>query len=345
MRFLICILTVLFFSCSQEEQNGPGPGGFATPVITANVKQQTIQQKVPLVASLWANEVVEIVAEIDSKLTEIGFEEGTWIEQGQVLFRLEDTKLKAELDAAEAEFMLTQLSFERAKKLLIDRTINQQNYDEAEAQFLARRARMEEVKENLEDAIITAPFSGYVSERLVSLGQFVTRGTKLTTLVDNNPIKAEFFVPERYSTQLSINQNIFFRTIAFGDRVFEGRVSFISPVLRMSDRTIQVKAMVPNPNNELKPGMFGNLDLIVKTLENAMVIPESAISFSPQGTTVYVVNAENKAEIRPVEIGIRETGIAQILNGIDPDDIVIVEGTQKVFPGSEVMAKPMNGQE
>ncbi|MCB1051834.1 MAG: efflux RND transporter periplasmic adaptor subunit [Acidobacteria bacterium] len=345
---LFAFLILSIFSCNKEEAGQPGGdgGGFSVPVVTAFAHTTQLAEKVPLVATLSANEQVEVVAEIDSTVLEIGFEEGARVEAGQILFKLDAVKLKATRDAAEADFKVAELNFERAKKLLADHTINKQNYDEAEARFLGNRARLEEARENLDDAEIFAPFSGYTAARNVSLGQYVTRGTILTTLVDVDPIKAEFYVPERYINELHEGQTVHFQSIAFGDRVFEGKVQFISPILRPSDRTLQVKALVANPKRDLKPGMFGNLELVVQTIPNALTIPEAAISFSTQGTTVYVVQEDNTVGIRPVEVGLRIAGEAQILSGLAEGEQVVVEGTQKIYPGAGVMvSRTMNGPE
>jgi membrane fusion protein (multidrug efflux system) len=292
------------------------------------------------VGTLRANEIVSIQGEIDAVVERIAFSEGEVVEKGQVLFELDDAKLTATVKKADANFKLAETILERNKKLLKSRTISQQDFDRSQATYLAVGAALELARQNLEDATITAPFSGIMAERLVSSGQFISRGLVLCTLVDLDPIKAEFSVPERFISQLELEQRIEIRLASYPAESFEGVVYFIAPRLDTSTRTVLVKAKVSNEDGRLKAGMFGNLDLILKTKEKAIVIPEIAISYNGDQASVYVVSKEMQAELRFIEVGLRLAGSSEITEGLEAGDLVITEGFQKIGPGSPVMISP-----
>ncbi len=334
------VIALLAGGCSGGGEEGGPPPGFAAQVVVAEAKVEPVAEKISVVGTLQANEIVSIQSEIDALIEKIGFSEGELVEEGQVLFELDDAKLVATVEQTKANFKLAETILERNRTLLKSRTISQQEFDRAQATYLADGAALELARQNLEDATIHAPFSGIMAERLVSPGQFISRGSVLCTLVDLDPIKAEFNVPERFISQLALNQRIEIRLTAYPGESFEGVVYFIAPRLDTSTRTVLVKAKVSNEDGRLKPGMFGNLDLILKTKEEAIVIPEIAISYNEDQAFVYVVSKEMQAEPRMVEVGLRLAGASEITNGLEAGDLVITEGFQKIGPGAPVAISP-----
>ena len=336
----VSIVTLLAGGCSGGgEESGPPPG-FAAQVVVVEAKTEPVAEKISVVGTLRANEIVSIQGEIDASIEKITFSEGESVEKGQVLFELDDAKLAATVAQAYANFKLAETILERNKTLLKSRTISQQDFDRSQATYLADKAALELASQNLEDATIIAPFSGVMAERLVSPGQFVSRGLVLCTLVDLDPIKAEFNVPERFISQLALNQRIEIRLASYPGESFEGVVYFVAPRLDSSTRTVLVKARVANDDGRLKAGMFGNLDLILKTKDEAIVIPEIAISYNGDQASVYVVSKELQAELRFIEVGLRLAGFSEITNGLEVGDLVITEGFQKIGPGSPVAISP-----
>jgi membrane fusion protein, multidrug efflux system len=191
-------------------------------------------------------------------------------------------------------------------------------------------------KRQLADARIYAPFEGTISARNVSPGQVITKATALTWLIDLDPMKAEVNVPERFLGQLQTGQKLEFSVAAFAGRKFTGEVYFISPFVEGATRTALVKALIANPDGQLKPGMFASMDLTLTLRENAVVIPEGALLQSGDRTTILVVDAEQKAQIRPVKPGVRLAGVVEIIEGLKAGEMVIVEGLQKARPGGAV---------
>ncbi len=319
-------------------QEGPG-GEFPVQAVVALVKHEPLEETLALVGNLAAKEFINIRSEIEAKIAYIGFTEGASVEAGQVLFRIDDAKLQAQVAEAKARFELAKNDFERGKSLLAKKTISQQQFDQFRSTLDANRASLRLANERMDDAVIVAPFVGQMGERVVSLGQFVDVGQLLSSLVQIHPLDVEFNVPERYLGQLDVDQNIAIRTVAYDDD-FVGKVFFVSPQLDERSRTVLVKAYVDNSDRRLKPGMFANLDLVFRARDKAIVIPEQAIAYQGDQASVVVMNPDARAEFRPVEVGLRLSGFAEILTGLEVGERIVVEGSQKMGPGSQILISP-----
>ena len=188
----------------------------------------------------------------------------------------------------------------------------------------------------MKDARILAPFEGVIGARSISPGQVIGRNITLIQLVDLDPVKVEVNVPERYLSQIGLGQSIEFSVAAFPNDRFKGEVYFVSPLLDAATRTALVKARIPNPDLKLKGGMFANLVLTLMLRDSAIVVPEPALVASGDAVTVFVVDEKGTAQVRPVKIGLRLAGRAEVLSGLQPGEKVVVEGVQKLFPGAPV---------
>ena len=180
-------------------------------------------------------------------------------------------------------------------------------------------------------------FAGRMDERKVSLGQFVNIGEELSTLIQTNPLEVQFNVPERYLGQLQMGQQIIITSVAYQGENFKGEVFFISPQLDELNRTILMKANIDNADGRLKPGMFANLELVFRVINDAIIIPEQAITYQVDQASVVVMNAENKAEYRHISVGMRILGLAEIQQGLEAGERIVVEGFQKMAPGTVIM--------
>ena len=331
---------VLLAGCGQR---GGATSGAAFPpvqVVAVEARQQPVIETLSLVGTLTANEAIEIKSEIDGTVDELLFEEGKPAEKGALLVRMDENKLAAAVAEAEANFKLSQANYERSRQLFQDKLISQQEFDQLASTFEVNRAGLELKKRQLKDARIYAPFRGIMGSRQVSPGQVISKNTLLSTLVDFDPIKAEIGVPERFVSQLQVGQKIELAVATYNNQKFPGEVYFVAPQVELSTRTALVKARLANPGLKLRPGMFANLDITVQTREKAVVIPEVALVLNGDRTSVFVVDAESKAQMRPVKTGLRLTGRVEILEGLRPGEKVIVEGIQKVPPGAKVILAP-----
>jgi len=305
----------------------------AVHVVGFRAVEQPVKQRVAVVGTLAANESVDIRSELDGVIEEIGFDEGQRVTAGSVLFRIDRDKLEASLAEAEANLKLAETTLERYAALERSRAVSTQEVDQARTTFEARRASVELMRAQLQDATVQAPFSGIVGARLVSLGQYVTKGQGLTFLVDTDTMKAEFSIPERFLSQVTEGQAIEVQLAAYSGERFHGTVYFIDPHVNLETRTVPMKARLPNPDGRMRTGMFANLDLVLQVRDRAVVIPESALLLEGDQASVFVI-ADGTAELRPVVPGVRLAGALEIRKGLLPGEVVVMEGTQKLGPGS-----------
>ncbi len=294
-----------------------------------------------------ANEIVEIKAETIGIVEEIVFEEGQDVAAGDVLIRLDRKKLESAMEESSANLRLSQSELVRNEQLYREELISRQEYDQSAARVETLSAVGELRKRELKDAQVLAPFAGVVGARNVSPGQVITREQTLTWLVDLDPVKVKFNVPERFLQVARKGQSVSIKVAAYSDRSFKGEVYFVAPFVDIETRNIEVKAMVPNPERLLIPGMFSNLELTLTIREEALVIPEMALFRTLEGdmAMVYVVGADNVAEMRSIAIGERLPGKVEVLSGLELGELVITEGTQKIGPGAPVMISQTGGSD
>jgi len=334
---IFTLLMVLLSGCRKNPAaGGPPPGAMATVVVAAEAKVQSLAETLSVVGALLPKKSIEVKSEIEGTVEEVGFNEGQTVKKGDLILRLDETKYRAALDQAEANLQLSKVTFDRTKQLVDDKTISPQEYDQALSIFHANEAGVTLRKRELKDARIMAPFSGTLGARMVSPGQVISKNTTLTWLVDLDPVKAEFNVPERFIREVKNGQKIELRVAAFPNERFAGEVYFLAPQVDPATRTLLVKARVPNPDRKLRPGMFVNLDLTLKLRDGSIVIPESALMSMGERTSVYVIGADGNAQLRPVKVGLRMPNQIEIVTGLSAGEKVVAEGLQKVRPGGAV---------
>lgn len=338
----MCILVTICLSGCGPKAKAPPAQMPVVQVVAIEAKREPVTERLSLVGSFAANEMVEIKSETEGVIHEILFEEGQPVQKGQLLIRLDESKLEAAVAEADANFNLSKANFDRTQQLRKNDLISQHEYDQAASMFSFNQANLELKRRQLKDARIYAEFEGITSARLVSPGQVISKNSTLTWLVDLDPLKVEFNIPERFLRQVQIGQAIEVSVDAFPERTFKGSVFFISPYVDESTRTSLIKALIPNPKHELKPGMFANLDLTLTVRENAVVISDAAVNQMLDGdrATVYIVDTNQTVQLRQVKLGVYLPGQVEVRSGLQGGERVIVEGVQKIGPGSKVKLAP-----
>jgi membrane fusion protein, multidrug efflux system len=332
---LLLAVTVLIAACDDEPAATAAAGWTgAAVVVTQRVELQPMVDEIEALGTATANESIEIRPRISSLVEEIAFEEGQKVQRGDLLVRLEDNEIVAGLAVAEASLSESRSLYNRSKSLADTQAISASTLEQLLAQVKVDEAQVEAAKARLDNSAIRAPFAGRVGLRRVSPGSFVSNATVITTLDDISTIKLDFSVPETFLTVLSQGMNIEAHSLVYPDRVFRGTVASIDTRLDPVSRAVLVRAVIPNPDEALKPGMFMSVDL-QRDRGNVLLAPEQAIV--PEGSMqyVYVVN-DGVAEKRVVELGRRIPGFVTIVNGLSPGEAVITEGTNKVRDGSKV---------
>lgn len=309
---------------------GPAPVG----VITAVAEHRPINVAIEAIGTANSNEAVSVTAKASNIVTAIHFSDGEMISAGQVLVELDRGQADADVAAAKAAFEESRSQFNRSRELVATQVVSKAQYEQLEATMKANEARVAAAQARLSDTYIRAPFAGRVGLRRVSLGTLISPGTVITTLDDTSSIKVDFPVPEMHVGQLRTGQSVVAHTSAFPGRNFTGRVLSVDSRVDPATRAVAVRAVVPNRDGALKPGMFLTVDM-AQDQQAGVVIPEQALVPEQARQFVYMVS-EGRAAKREVTLGRREPGFVEITSGLAAGDHVVIEGTLKLRDGSPV---------
>jgi membrane fusion protein, multidrug efflux system len=313
---------------------GPGGGGPAIVVVTAAAANAQIEVGIEAVGTANAMEAVNVSTKSSNIVTAIHFSDGQSVAKGHVLAELDSAQAKAELAAATADYGESVSQYNRSREMLATQAVSQAQYGQLEATMKSNEARVAAAQARLADTYIRAPFSGRVGLRRVSVGTLISPGTVITTLDDTSSIKVDFSVPDLYVGQLRAGQKISAHTNAYPGRKFDGVVLSIDSRIDPATRAVTVRAVVPNRDAALKPGMFLTVDL-AKEQRNALVIPEEALVPEQARMFVYVVH-DNKVSKQEVQLGRREPGRVEVTTGLKAGDRIVIEGTLKLREGVTV---------
>lgn len=335
VRAVVAGFLLLGAGCGKKGAGG-GWGEMVVPVVVATAQEQAIEDIISAVGTLEANEHVDVRSEIDGTIASMEFEEGQRVTAGQVLVTFDQAKWRAALTEAQANLQMAESTRQRYAALLQTRAVSKQEVDQANATWAANQALVERLTAELEEATVTAPFAGIAGARLLSIGQFIPRGTTITILIDPDPMNVEFRLPERFLGQVRSGQLVKLDTAAYPDVPFTGDVYFIDPQVDDATRTVLIKATVPNPDGRLRRGMFANVALVAQVKKNAIVIPDIAVLHQGNLTFVYAIDAEQKAQRRTIRLGLRLPNQVEVVEGLQAGEQVVAEGHQKLHPGAKV---------
>ena len=320
------------FACGSEAAEDSKP---AVPVEASKVVAAPLSEQVTAIGTLLSDEAVTISSEIAGRLKEIHFEEGQPVEKGALLFSLDDSVYRAQLDDASAKLKLAAQTNKRTSTLFSNKYATAQSADEAASNLAVNTAAVELARVQLDKTRITAPFAGIVGLRHVSAGEYITAGQALVNLEAIDPVKADFRVPEKFLPAIRVGQTIKIKVDAFPEDSFEGRVYAIDPRLDVAGRSLLVRAMVPNRDQRLRPGLFARVTVLLQLKEDALSVPEQAIV--PQGESQFVFKiVDGKAKLTKVKIGTRREGRVEIVEGLAAGDQVVTAGQLKIRDGSPV---------
>jgi membrane fusion protein (multidrug efflux system) len=293
-----------------------------------------LTERLTTTGTVRANEEVEIVSEISGKISEIYFEEGSRVAAGQLLLKIDDSELVAEQQRALYRVQLAERAEIRQKQLLDDGVISSETYDVALGELNVLRAELQLIEAQLLKTEIRAPFGGVIGLRWVSPGSYLSSQTGIASLNDLDPVKLDFTVPEKYSTLMKAGDEISFEVEGF-ERTFPGTIYAVEPSIDATTRSLRARARCPNPDGDLVPGAFANVDLILRSVSDAMTVPSIAVIPELGGKKVFVYE-DGVAQPRSVETGIRSESVVQITSGLDEGDLVIISGILQMKPGLEI---------
>lgn len=316
-----------------EVQKSQRSGG-DIPVVVTEVTEKPFASIVEALGTAAANEAIVVTAQETDKVQTLYFEDGELVKKDQLLVTMNTVEERARLSELEVNLAEARRQLARVRDLAKENAASEQVLDERKAAVDALVAQISVAKAQIADREIRAPFDGLLGTRQISEGALVRPGDQITTLDDIHTLKVDFSVAERHLPSVKLNQKVQASSVAYPDRVFEGVISHIASRVDPVTRAIQVRALVSNPELDLRPGML--LQIVVeKNITNSLVIPEAALVPINDEQFVYVVE-EGKVQRTKVILGERRTGEVQILDGIQSGQQVVTAGTIRLRDGVAV---------
>ena len=328
---------------------GTGSGMAATPVSVAPVKRTNLNAYLVLNGVVEPERKVEIFSRLPAYVRRIVVEEGAYVKQGDILALLDDTEIKISYDKAEIELEQAKLSLEEAeqnykrnKELIEKDLISEQEFQTQEATYKQRQLdhqnRLEDFK-NLQLQLnwtkIRALSEGYVTERLIEVGDRVNANEQVYTIEDFKPLLIRVYVPTSDATQLKTKMSAEVTTEVIKGTIFNGNVKLINPRIDVQTGTVKVTIEVYDESLQLKPGMFVEVRIITGAKEDLLVIPRKAVLYKQNRTYVFVMNG-NQVSQREVTLGLVEEDQVEVTSGLKEGDVIVVVGVEGIKDGQRV---------
>jgi len=323
----------------SEQRNGGAPLVKAEPV-----SSQRFVDSIDAVGTAFANEQVILAAPVTERIVRLNFADGGYVGAGQVIAELAQGQESAQLADASGRAREARQQLERLEALRQRGFATRAAVDAQVALAGSASAQAAEASASIADRVIRAPFGGYVSLRNISRGAVVTAGTEIATISDISRIKLDFAVPETLLAALKQGQGVDAVAAAYPDRPFRGTIESIDPVVNAQTRAVTVRAILPNPDRLLKPGMLLTVS-IESAARTSASVPELAIVGEAERSYVFVVGPDNVAKRTQVRVGSRQNGRVEILEGLQPGQRIVTEGVVKITDGMKVsLAGAQNAQ-
>ncbi len=313
-----------------------GPGGPA-PVEVARAEAMTIVDDVQAVGSLKARQGVMVRPEVSGRIARLGFVDGQAVRQGQLLVQLDDTLQRAQLEQARAQASIARTNLQRSRELLAQNFISQSAVDQNAAALQVAEAQVALAEAQLARMRVLAPFNGTAGLRVVDLGDYVKDGADIVKVEDLSALEVEFALPERYVARTKPGLPIELMLDAMPGTTFNGQVVAINSQVDANGRALLVRARVQNPGSLLRPGMFARPKVIFARREGAVAVPEEALV--PLGERQFLFKVVDGPEGRKVarrqeaRIGLRVPGKVEVLEGVQPGDVVVTAGQARLMRG------------
>ncbi|MBV8049700.1 MAG: efflux RND transporter periplasmic adaptor subunit [Acidobacteriaceae bacterium] len=359
-RFLFVVVAIVAIlattACSRN--NVQAAPAMPAPLVTVvKATTQDVPQYLDEIGRNAAFESVTVTPQVGGRIVERHFQDGENLRKGQLLFVIDPRPYKAQVDAAQATLAqskaaldLAKIQFARDQEVIAERAISKQDYDTKkntvdvdQAQVEAAEAALETAKLNLEYCYIHSPIDGRAGARLVDVGNVVqANSTSLLSIQRLDPIYAIFTVTESDlpAVQKQMSSGTLKATVRLPSDLESsskiGRVEFLDNAVQNGTGTVNLRATMSNPDHHFWPGQFVDVKLILSTEKNAVLIPNQATQISQKGPFVYVIKADDTAELRPIKLGQRQGADVVVTEGIAPDERVVLAGQMLVRPGGKV---------
>ena len=365
----VATAVVLFTGCGRTETAAPAAD--ARPPVSVSIAPVHGSDEpvvIEATGSFEPDESSDVAPAASGRVTATPVDVGQFVPQGAVLIRIQEVDARLRLDEAraaveraeanlklaESQNALAQSTAQRNEKLLAGGLVPQTVADEARTQaetaansVLVARASLSQARAQLAlaekavaDVVVSAPFAGYVAERRVAPGEFVQPSTSVLTLLRIDPLRLRLTIPAVQAGQVRTGQAVQARVDAFPDKVFEGKITALTPTIAAESRSFAVEARIPNPGALLKPGMFAVASIQQGGTERALVVPRRAVieDVNTNSFRVYVIDQENKARLRVVQLAARQTNpqVTKVLSGIKEGERVATSHLGELYDGGPV---------
>lgn len=296
------------------------------------------------VATLTATQRTEVAAEVPGIVKRIDFSSGQTVHKGEVLVQLDDDTDRLHLRELESQMELDRITLKRQRELADQKFISEAALDGARSALEQIKARVAQQKSLIAKKTVRAPFDGRLGIREIDLGAYLKAGAPIVELQTLDPVYADFSLPQQYIDDLKPGFSVRFTVDSYPDRTFEGHVSAIAPGVKKATRNFDVRATLPNPENKLRPGMFGDIEVLQPGKRDALTVPDTAITYNPYGDSVYVIenegggkgNANLIARRVFVQTGEHRGTLMEITKGISAGERVVSAGQLKLHDGAPV---------
>jgi membrane fusion protein (multidrug efflux system) len=308
-------------------------------VSVAEVQSQSWPEQIDAVGTLEARQGAQLTAQTSGIVTQVLFESGQTAEQGQLLVQLNDNQAKAQLAKDQAALENARFQMARQKKLIASKNTSQEAEQAADAAMREAQASVQADQAQLENLQIRAPFDGHLGLRSVSPGQYVTAGTGVVDLQQWNPLRLVFDIPQRQLPRIAIGDAVSLSINGYPDKRFQGKISAIGAALDDSTRSVRVEALIDNPDDLLRPGMFGQVQVRLANTLQVLAIPRTAITYNTYGEYLYLVEKGKDGDTvqqRLVKVGMQRGDLVQVTDGVKEGEQVVTSGQVKLYPGSHV---------
>ncbi len=341
--------------CGAEKKVEETPG---KSVVLAPVAVRNVEERVAATGQLLAKQHADVAAQVGGEITQIHVDEGESVSEGTSVLEIDPDRRQLDLDrakarAAEAASALTEAKrqSQRVIELAKKEIASKSDLEKAEtalsganARLLAAQADLGVAERAMNDSRVATRFAGLIARRFVSRGEFVQPGQKLFELVSLDPVEVEFSLPEADASRLSLGLPLEVTVSPYPGEVFHATLSMISPIVDERTRTLRVKALLPNADGRLRPGLFARADLGIATRPSVMLVPEEAVLQRADGAVVFrAKDGGTRVERRVVELGRIKGGEAEIREGLEPGDRVVVRGHASLVDGEPVLARNPDG--
>ena len=305
------------------------------------VKADQWESSSTAVGSVTAVQGVTVSAEVAGVVTHIAFESGATVKAGDLLVELDSSVEKAQLEAAQATLQLSDTTLKRNQELRGKNTISQSELDAAEAQSKQAKAEVLRLEATIAKKTLRAPFAGRLGIRQVNLGQFLNAGGAVVTLQSLDPVYGDFSMPQQRLASLREGLQVRLTSDAAASHVFEGKISAISNEVDVATRTVKIRAEIPNPDGQLRPGVFGTVEVVQTKKRDVLYIPITAVMYAPYGNSVYVVEAAKEGQGKVarqqfVRLGASRGDFVEVEEGVKQGDTIVSAGAFKLRNGVNV---------